>query len=275
MQLDKARLLVAQIFAMPVIHELAEKGDKLSSHQTDHGMKHFLDVAEMARKLCAIVSARRPGALNEWETDVIIPLASLFHDIGRAIDVEDHANAGARWAQKFLKQTALFGDDEILPRSVRNRICRIIACHRSGIVLNREFNDPAWAIVVLADKFVGDEERVRPGRALVLGMLTILGLPWIPLRKGGIHDRVNFAIKKVIPEANGDELDLVLVLDQRVCDGRLVLDTYSNRYLACDRAARYLGFKFRIRFRTVGERTGVNTEIYGHHIQDDKWLRVA
>ncbi len=273
MELDKARRLVAKIFGLSIIREMAEQGDKRSSNQTDHGMRHFLEVVEMAKRLCILVSAKDPGLLNEWDCDIVIPLAALFHDIGRAIDVDNHANAGAKWALKFLRETTLDGDSETLPSDVIKRICRIIACHRSSVVLSREFNDPAWAIVVLADKFVGDEERVRPNIAVVLGVLTHLRLSWIPLRKGGVHDRINFAIKKVIPETNEDELVLCLILDHRVCDGKLVLDTYSDRYIACDKAARYLGLKFRVKFRTMGEKRTPQT--YGHLHQERQWLRVA
>lgn len=271
MQLEKARLLVAHIFALPEVRAMAESGDKLSSHQTDHGMKHFLEVVEMARKLCAILAKRRPGLLSAWETDVVIPLAALFHDIGRAVDVADHANAGAKWTRDFLATISLPGDDEILPLETRKLIARIVACHRSETVLKLGgFNDPSWAVVVLADKMVGDEERVRPIRQLILGFLTAIGMPWIPLRKNGVHDRVNFAIKKVTAVDNEEELLLSLELDRRVCDGKLIVDTYAGRYTACDYAAKFLGFKFGLQFVPV--QSADKTQTYRRNPVSGQWL---
>lgn len=167
-----------------------------------------------------------------------------LHDIGRAISVEDHARAGAKWSRDFLKTVSLPGDNETLPIETVKRIARIVACHRSQIVLNRPFNDSCWAVIVLADKFAGDEDRVRPGRAFVMSVLTLFGLSFVKLRHDGIHDRVNFAIKEVDVLLRGNELLLRQVLDPRVCPARLVLDTYSDRYLACHKAAAYLGLRF-------------------------------
>jgi len=247
MLLSKAKQLVEHIFAAPLISELAIKGDKLSSHQTDHGMTHFLEVVKIARLLSQRLLTEKPGMLSDWETEIIIPLAALLHDIGRAINVDDHAAAGAKWSRDFLLSATLNGDTETLPRKSINRICKIIACHRSNVVLNREFDDNCWAVVVLADKFAGDEERVRPGRALALAILTHFGLPFIPLRKGGIHDRVNFAIKDARPLLSKEDLVLHLTIDPRVCDSKLIVDTYADRYLACHRAAKHLGLRFQIK----------------------------
>lgn len=244
MLLAKAKQLVAYIFAHPTVVAMAKKGDELSSNQTDHGMTHFLEVVGLARRLAELLNTRQPGALSDWELEVVIPLAALFHDIGRAISVEDHASAGAKWTRDFLRNLSLPGDSETLPWDSVKRICKIVACHRSSVVLKRDFDDACWAVVVAADKFAGDEERVRPARAFVMTVLTFFGLSHIKLRHDGVHDRVNFAIKEAEPLLRGNELVLRQVLDPRVCDGRLVLDTYADRYLACHRAAAYLGLRF-------------------------------
>lgn len=244
MLLAKARQLVAHIFAHPTVLAMAKKGDELSSNQTDHGMTHFLEVVSLARRLAALLNTRKPDTLSAWELEVVVPLAALFHDIGRAINVDDHAAAGAKWTRDFLRGLTLPGDTETLPWETVKRICKIVACHRSSVVLKRDFDDPCWAVVVAADKFAGDEERVRPGRAFVMTILTFFGLSHVKLRHDGVHDRVNFAIKEAEPVLRGDELVLRQVLDPRVCDGRLVLDTYADRYLACHRAAAYLGLRF-------------------------------
>ena len=246
MQLEKAKRLVAFIFAHPLVAETAKKGDMLSSNQTDHGMTHFLEVVRLARLLVEMINAQRPGTFSQWEVEVTIPLAALLHDIGRAINVDEHDKAGAKWTRDFLRKLTLPGDTETLPWAEVKRISKIVACHRSNVVLKRAFDDACWAVVVLADKFAGDEERVRPMRAAILSVLTAFRLSFIPLRKGGIHDRVNFAIKKVEPYLQGDELGLRLNVDRRVCKPTMILELYGERYQACHLAAAFLGLKFRL-----------------------------
>lgn len=184
MKLEKAKLLVAFIFAHPLVAETAKKGDMLSSNQTDHGMTHFLEVVRLARLLALMINAHRPGTFSQWEVEVTIPLAALLHDIGRAINVDEHDKAGAKWTRDFLRNLTLPGDSETLPWAELKRICKIVACHRSNVVLKRAFDDACWAVVVLADKFAGDEERVRPLRAAILSVLTAFRLSFIPLRRG-------------------------------------------------------------------------------------------
>jgi hypothetical protein len=255
MQLHKGKLLVAHIRQHPIVVQKAKEGNKLSSHQTDHGMTHFNEVIRLALLICSLLKNKKTNALTDWEIEVIIVLAALLHDIGRADDVDNHAAAGAKWSRDFLRDITLPGDTETLTRKDVNRICKIIACHRSGIVLKRDFDDICWAIVVLADKFAGDEERVRPFRAFILSILTCFRLSFIPLRRGGIHDRVNFAIKNVEIDIRDDELILRLTTDPRVCQGKLILDTYAERYLACHRAAKFMGLKFR--FETLTKPIGL------------------
>jgi hypothetical protein len=258
MELIKAKLLVAQCFSDPEISALYAAGDKLSRHQTKHDIDHAEQVRDLAVRISSGLNGRKPGFLDEWTTDVVVPLAAYLHDIGRAIDVDEHAKAGAKWTRDYLRRLRLPGDTETLPTPVINRIARIVACHRSQIVLKMPFDDAAWAIVVLADKCVGDEERVRPVRAAVLSVLRFFRATWIPLRKGGVHDRANFAIKKAdvvfrnkpAPANNlklGD-ICLDLTIDKRVCDGSLIMGLYSDRFQACVKAADYLGYDFRLVF---------------------------
>lgn len=263
MELVKARKLVALCFADPEISELYAAGDKLSQNQTKHDIDHACQVRDLAERMALGVNARKRGFLDEWTREVVIPLAAYLHDIGRAIDVAEHASAGAKWTKNYLSRLRLPDDTETLPVQVINRIARIVACHRSQIVLSREFNDPAWAIVVLADKCVGDEERVRPGRAAILSVLRFFRATWIPLRKGGVHDRANFAIKKADVKFRAREIRLQLTIDTAVCDARLIYSLYSERFQACTKAAEYLGFIFRLDF---------NGETYA--MSNDGWHRV-
>ena len=265
MEIEKAKKLVTACFSDPVIKRLYDAGDHLSKNQTKHDLAHAQQVRDLAVKIAREIEDRKPGYLDAWTLEVIIPLAAFLHDIGRAINVEDHDKAGAKWAQGYLKEFHLPDDSETLPPETVKRICRIIACHRSRIVLKQKFDDPAWALVVLADKCVGDEERVRPQRAAILTVLTWLRLSWIPLRKGGVHDRANFAIKKA--DLIVDEADLVLSLqmDRRVCKPSLIYKLYGERFWACGKAAQYLGFRFRLEF---------NGERYSFCKEKETWVPV-
>lgn len=254
MELTKAKLLVAACYTDPEIARLYQAGDKMSSNQTKHDIDHACQVRDQAAKIVRELSARKPGLLDQWTSEVVIPLAAYLHDIGRAIDVDEHANAGAKWSRQYLMRLRLPHDTEVLPMPVINRVARIVACHRSQIVAKMPFNDPAWAIVVLADKCVGDEERVRPGRAAILSALTLIRATWIPLRKGGVHDRANFAIKKSDVAFSDTEIKLVLKIDERVCKPHLIYSLYSDRFQACVKAAEYLGYDFRLVFN--GQRLG-------------------
>lgn len=245
-----ARLIVTRCLTDAELEALYAAGDKLSSHQTKHDLSHALAVLQTARQIVTILT-NRGYQLTEWETDVIIPLAAFLHDVGRAIDVQNHAEAGATFALQYLRKLTVDANStQTLPDDVIKRICRIIACHRSEMVMKSTIDDAAWAIVVIADKCVGDEERVRPVRARVLGFLTFFRLSWIPLRKGGVHDRVNFAIKeaKLVGEERTDNLVLQLTIDKRVCRPQLVFDTYAERFRACAKAAAFLGCCFLLKF---------------------------
>ncbi len=270
MELQKALLLVAACYTDPEIERLYEAGDKLSRHQTKHDIDHACQVRDLARKISTEISASRPNYLDSWTEEVVIPLAAYLHDIGRAISVEDHAGAGAKWTKKYLSRLRLPNDTETLPVPVINRIARIVACHRSSIVLNSAFNDPAWAVVVLADKCVGDEERVRPIRAAVLGLLTLIRATWIPLRKGGVHDRANFAIKKSELALGKDDIKLALTVDTRVCDPYLIYTLYTDRFRACVKAAEYLGYKFRLIFNVPVASKSVGPDFLPVEIHEQK-----
>ena len=229
---------------MTLIERLYQAGDKASSHQTKHDLQHALEVLAASSKIVSIIAKRQSHKFTAWETDVIIPLGAFLHDVGRSIDVDNHAVAGAKWAKDYLERLTLDNDTQRLPAEVIARVCNVIACHRSSTVLNTEFTDAAWAVVVIADKCVGDEERVRPWRARILAVLTIFRLAWIPLRKGGVHDQVNFAIKAVSLVGQENKLLLKLKLDKRVCTPALVYQTYRDRFAACGKAAAYLGCDF-------------------------------
>jgi len=252
MELIEAKQLVEAAFSDQALLDLYAEGDKLSHSQTKHDVTHAIQVRDVAIELTKEIDRRLPGKLDEWTREVVIPLAAFLHDIGRAIDVDNHAIAGAKWANAYLKSKGY-------PQRIVRRVCKIIACHRSSVVLNREFNDMAWAIVVIADKAVGDEDRVRPEPLKQLRRLRRQRK--VSAWKGSIHDRVNYAIKASELIVDGRDLMdggqdpgvivLRLRIDPVVCCPADIYGLYFDRLHACGRAAQYLGFLFRLEFNGV------------------------
>lgn len=254
---NPADLLRAERYAKdfcsdPRIIALAAAGDNLSKSQTKHDLQHLIAVRNIGMQMLDEYDRRFPGKLTEWEKRVEAPLSLLLHDIGRAIDVDNHAAAGARIAYIYLSQRRF-------PRPLIQRVCRNVALHRSDEVLKREFNNIIWAFTVLADKCVGDEDRVRPLEANILRVLCLLRLAHINWWDEAAHDRVNFAITNatvIVDSHDARGLDagaIVLKLTMRdgITSAEEITTLYGKRFHACGRAAQYLGFSFRIEFNGV------------------------
>lgn len=264
------KTLIPAIYEDPEVLALCAEGDRKRASQTYHDLNHFTLVRDVAVSLASSIHAIMPEMLPQHTRDVIIPVAGFLHDIGGGIDPDDHARAGANWARKYLKKLGFTPDD------VRE-ISRVIACHRSEVVLKarsfsrRNFADAAWAIVVIADKAVGDEERVRPEPALELARLRKEGKmsEWT----GSVHDQVNFAIKSadLVLDGRGKGatdpgvIVLKLRMDEDVASPEQVYNLYGRRFHACGKAAQYLGFVFRLEF---------NGERYYYDKRAQGWKRV-
>ncbi len=247
MNISKAKRLVSICLADPVNVKLYDKADKMTTNQTHHGIDHAYQVLDLAKVIADEMHLRHPGLLDDWTRHVVIPLAAFYHDIARGLVERGHAQAGADWVMNKLPGYHV--DGESFPPEVIKRIARVIVRHQSKTVAKIAFDDPAWAIVVLADKCVGDENRVRAWKRFVLKIATACGVPHLPLRaEGSEHDRVNFAIKSWDFQMEDTNLVLDITTDSRVCDPKLILDTFKSRYEACSKAAAYLGYKFVVAF---------------------------
>jgi uncharacterized protein len=249
--------LVPNVYEDEDVLALCEEGDRKRASQTYHDLNHFTLVRDVAVSLAMSIDRLIPGMLSAHTRDVIIPVAGFLHDLGGGIDPDNHATAGAKWTRKYLKKLGF-------TRSDITEISRIVACHRSEVVLKarsfsrRNFADAAWAIVVIADKAVGDEDRVRPGPAAELARLRDEHKmhEWT----GNEHDQVNFAIKSADLVIDGHSkgaadpgvMVLKLRMDESVAKPEQVYRLYGRRFHACGKAAQYLGFVFRLEFN--GER---------------------
>lgn len=239
---------ISKLFEDVVILALYASGDQNRSHQTKHDITHVRLVMDVAIKLAAAIHALYPNMMSEHVQKVIIPLAAFLHDIGGGIDADNHAEAGAIWAREYLLKLGF--DDATV-----TEICRIIAGHRSEVALGTDsfkrpdFADAAYAIVVIADKAVGDEERVRPEPAAELARLREAGK--MSEFQGSDHDRVTYSIKSSDLVVDGSEIVLKLRIDEEVAAPELIYSLYGKRFHGCGKAAQYLGFAFRLEFNGV------------------------
>lgn len=243
---------VKAVLVDPELLDLYDAGDKMSKAQTKHDVDHAFWVVLTAMYLTDELCQRRPQLFSDEARYEIIIIAAFLHDIGRAIDVDNHADAGMKVAIEYLTRK---GWD----RRLVNRIAAIVSCHRSekfvkiSIDALRKF--PELAIVVIADKCVGDEDRVRPGRAFILRTLRMFGLARRNWWDNAEHDRVNFAIKSSRLIVDSDDapspdhagaIVLKLNFDEKVAPAQELITLYRKRFHSCGRAAKSLGFVFRI-----------------------------
>lgn len=249
--------LVKKMLVDPELLSLYDEGDKLSSSQTKHDVGHAFSVLSTATYLTEELNKRFPGILSDEARLVTIPAGAFLHDIGRAVSVNDHAKAGMRVAQDYLSRKGF-------PKQLVGRIAAIPACHRSDqfiqISIEALKKFPELAIVVIADKCVGDEDRVRPWPAFFIRCSRLVGLARTNWWDNAEHDRVNFAIKDVqmlidsdsacTPEHAG-AIVLKLILDEKVAPASELLSLYGKRFHSCGRAAISLGFVFRIEVNSV------------------------
>ncbi len=247
--------MVAVVKALLVDQELLrlyEAGDRISQAQTKHDVAHAQAVMSAAQCIQDEISRLVPGKLSMESRAIVIPAGAFFHDIGRAEDVDNHAQAGMKIALNYLRK-------KNFSTEVASKIAAIVARHRSEDLNKIPIESlklfPELAIVVIADKCVGDEDRVRFWRALTLSILSRVGLAKLNLWRNSKHDRVNFAIKDSQILVDGDDhpssehagaIILKLQMDTSVASGEELLKLYSRRFQACDWAAKSLGFAFRV-----------------------------
>lgn len=268
MNLEKAMRLYQYCQSHPEVKRLYDEGDARRAGQTKHGfLEHALPVVRESCVIADTIRAHNPSLIDDYTYHVVLPFGALLHDIGGANSIEHHDVEGVKLMQPFLAELTLPGDTETLSAATQRRILKIIACHRAGKYLKMTTPDAALDIVLLADKSVGDEDRVRPARARLLRTLTQWGLAGLPLTNNGAHDRINFAIEssKLVTEG-GDMLLRLKVKDDVLRDSpwlfwlptrpsiySVIFDHpyYKKNFHSMERAAGHLGFPFYLEFNGV------------------------
>jgi metal-dependent HD superfamily phosphatase/phosphodiesterase len=180
---------------------------------TEHGERHVGLVAHIAYN-----TLKRLG-YPEREAE-LAAIAGYLHDMGNAVNREQHAQTGAVMAMQILSGLGM-PDLEIV---------RVI-----GAIGNHHENDgaaisPVAAAVILADKSDVHRTRVRNPEMI----------------KFDIHDRVNYAVQKSFlnVDESKKEITLELTIDTAISQVMEYFEIFMTRMLAARKAANFLGTSF-------------------------------
>ncbi|MBY0359463.1 MAG: hypothetical protein K2W82_15780 [Candidatus Obscuribacterales bacterium] len=251
--LERGKKIAAEMIRDPYILSQYDLAKKMSKSLTDHGRKHAEDVLKLGLELADNLSQLVPGFLTEWEREVYLPIALFGHDIGRAIDGPKHDQLGAQMIGKYLQDKGMPGEHTREP-------CWAIRNHRASRCLSLEFDSKVWALLVLADKCVGDEERVTGWKAWWLKSLGFFGVAkhlWKWSNEDFKNSLANFSIKsaQIVVDPNDSPspkyrgaIVLKVDLDHSVgtLEDILGVEWFSEAFHSCARATQYLGYVFRI-----------------------------
>jgi len=180
---------------------------------TEHGERHVGLVAHIAYNVLK--------RLGHPERDCqLAAIAGYLHDIGNAVNREQHAQTGATMAMQLLYDMGM-SDVEIV---------RVI-----GAIGNHHENDGDPVSVVAAAVILADKSDVHRTRVRNPDMI-----------KFDIHDRVNYAVEKSflnVDEAN-KQITLELVIDTGISQVMEYFEIFMTRMLASRKAAKFLGTTF-------------------------------
>ena len=199
------------------INLLVEKGNATLDElgYTEHSKKHAAKVSETAGKILKELGYGK----HKIE---LAKIAGYMHDIGNAVNRNDHAHSGAILAYQILKDTDLPLKDILV-------VTTAIGHHdeATGTAV-----DPVSAALILADK-----TDVRRNRVQNRNKATF-----------DIHDRVNYAAlsSKLIIEKEKRMIQMELELDDSICTVMDYFEIFLKRMIMCRRAAERLNCKFKL-----------------------------
>lgn len=183
---------------------------------TEHGERHVGLVSRIAFN----VLKRLGHPERECE---LAAIAGWLHDIGNAVNRENHAQTGAAMAMQLLHDMGM-GDAEI---------CSVI-----GAIGNHHENDgdpvsPVAAALIMADKSDVHRTRVRNADQI----------------RHDIHDRVNYAVEKSFlnVDESQKQITLELTIDTQISEVMEYFEIFMTRMQASRKAATYLGASFGLR----------------------------
>ncbi len=180
---------------------------------TEHGFAHAAIASTMASHILTALG-------YDDRTCELARIAGHLHDIGNAINRNDHAQSGGAMAFQILTQMGMDPRETAL-------IVTAIGHHDEG---SGGPVHPISAALIIADKSDVRRSRVREKADIAID----------------IHDRVNFAVTdsqlRVLPEEK--RIGLSLTIDTRICAVMEYFEIFLSRMMLCRKAAEFLGCRF-------------------------------
>lgn len=182
---------------------------------TEHSNRHINIVSERCGRILETLG-------YDEHTIELGKIAGYLHDIGNAINRNDHAHSGAILAYQILKEMGMPAED-------RAQILMAIGNHdeETGTAVSN-----ISAALILADK-----SDVHRGRVTNTNMSTF-----------DIHDRVNYAVTDAKLDVNAQErkITLKLNIDTEICPVLDYFQIFMDRTMMSKYAAKFLNIWFEL-----------------------------
>ncbi len=182
---------------------------------TDHSEKH-----------CAVVAKRAGMILSKFgysEHEIeLAEIAGALHDIGNAINRNNHAEYGALLAYSILEKMDMPLEDRVIIASA---------------IGNHDESTGGAIDVISAALILADKTDVRRNRIQNKDKATY-----------DIHDRVNYAVTNAAVKVNVQKhlISLNLQIDEEICTMYEYFEIFLGRMLMCRKAAEVLGARFKL-----------------------------
>jgi metal-dependent HD superfamily phosphatase/phosphodiesterase len=182
---------------------------------TEHGARHAKLVAKMTSYILEKLG-------YDQKTMVLGSIAGYMHDIGNAINRNDHGISSAFLAYQILKDLKTDYHD----------IARIISAAGNHDEERGEPVNDISAAVVIADKADVHSSRVRSTKEIDFD----------------IHDRVNYAVKKSRLQVNPKlkTITLEISIDNHISKVMEYFEIFLTRMMASQKAAKLLDCEFKL-----------------------------
>ena len=201
----------------PEVNELIKNAQKQLDvlGYTEHSVRHVSVVAERAANVL------RTLGCDEHRIE-LAKIAGYMHDIGNAVNRNDHAHSGAILAYQILKDLGMDLPDVV-------EIMMAIGNHdeRTGTAVS-----DISAALILADKSDAHRSRVSKTDRSIFDK----------------HDEVNYAVthSELIVDTEEKKVVLNLTIDTNICPVIDYIEIFMERTKMSKRAAKYLGLWFEL-----------------------------
>ncbi|MGN0482930.1 MAG: HD domain-containing protein [Lachnospiraceae bacterium] len=200
----------------PEVCTLMEMGNEVLRVMgyTEHSKKHASIVAQHSAQILETLGY----SAHEIE---LAKIAGFMHDIGNAVNRDDHAHTGAILSYQILQKMGMPITD----------IALVISAIGNHDEATGEAVTPISAALILADKTDVRRSRVRNPDVTTFDK----------------HDKVNFAVHSAKLTTNTEKkvIHLDIELDEESCSVLDYFEIFLERMLMCRRAAEFLEMRFK------------------------------